>query len=496
MAWWNPATWFGGDKGGVPRAWRFIRAKFDAAQTTPNNRRHWANADGLSADAAANAEVRRILRNRARYETANGCYLKGIVQTLANDVVGTGPRLQMLTDGADVNQTVEKEFAAWAKAVRLPEKLRTMRMARAQDGEAFAVLFSNDRLGHAVKLDLRLVEADQVATPSAKLGVPGAALAVDGIEFDPFGNPVAYHILKSHPGGGAVAGAFSAMSFDRVPADAMIHWFRMDRPGQSRGLPDILPAIPLFGQLRQYRQAVLDAARTAANIALFMKTNAPAGGEAAEVEPMTEMEFAPNMAVFAPEGWEPSQVKAEQPTTTFSEFCTGIVGEAARCVNMPKNVALCDSSGYNYASGRLDHQTYFKSIRVEQAHLEDVVLDRIFAAWLNEAVRVFGFGRADDWPHQWFWDGREHVDPAKEASAQTARLASHTTTLATEYARQGKDWETELRQRAKEVALAKELGLTTAQTAPAAPAGPADRPDVTEDDDDDDEDERQESRAA
>ena len=21
------------------------------------------------------------------------------------------------------------------------------------------------------------------------------------------------------------------------------------------------------------------------------------------------------------------------------------------------------------------------------------------------------------WPHQWFWDGQEHVDPAKEASA-------------------------------------------------------------------------------
>jgi len=32
-------------------------------------------------------------------------------------------------------------------------------------------------------------------------------------------------------------------------------------------------------------------------------------------------------------------------------------------------------------------------------------------------------------------------------------------TLAVEYARQGKDWETELRQRAKEVTLMKELGL-------------------------------------
>ncbi|HOF17398.1 MAG TPA: hypothetical protein PK082_00685, partial [Phycisphaerae bacterium] len=43
-----------------------VRAKFDSAQTTPDNRRHWANADGLAADAAANPEVRRILRNRSR----------------------------------------------------------------------------------------------------------------------------------------------------------------------------------------------------------------------------------------------------------------------------------------------------------------------------------------------------------------------------------------------------------------------------------------------
>ena len=81
-----------------------------------------------SADAAANPEVRRTLRNRARYEVANNSYARGIVLTLANDVIGTGPRLQMLTGSAEANQTIEREFTAWAKAVDLPSKLRTMRM--------------------------------------------------------------------------------------------------------------------------------------------------------------------------------------------------------------------------------------------------------------------------------------------------------------------------------------------------------------------------------
>ena len=64
------------------------------------------------------------------------------------------------------------------------------------------------------------------------------------------------------------------------------------------------------------------------------------------------------------------------------------------------------------------------------------------------------------------------MDPAKEANAQATRLASSTTTLAAEFARQGKDWETELRQRAKEVSLMKELGLSAAQADPQAPAAP------------------------
>jgi lambda family phage portal protein len=457
-----------------------LRAKFDSAQTTPDNRRHWANADYLSANAAASPAVRRTLRNRARYEVANNSYARGIVLTLANDVIGTGPRLQMLLGdrlagrhgGEGVNQIIEHEFSTWAKAVDLPGKLRTMREAKAQDGEAFAMLFSNERLAAPVKLDLKLIEADQVTTSAfaeTTAGRPSMLVAktskVDGIVMDEFGNPTEYHVLKEHPGGKAALGA----RYDRVPAESMIHLFRADRPGQSRGLPDILPALPLFAQLRRYTLAVIAAAESAANIAIFMKTNTPAGGEAAEVEPMATMEFEPNMAIFGPEGWEPSQIRAEQPATSYAEFKQEILNEIARCLNIPYNIAACNSSGYNYASGRLDHQTYFKSIRVEQSHFETVVLDRILAAWLAEAMLLSEFASLrtiGELPHQWFWDGHEHVDPAKEAKAQATRLASNTTTLAAEYARQGKDWETELRQRAKEKELMEELGLGAADTLP------------------------------
>lgn len=449
-----------------------VRSRYDAAVTTEENRRHWASADQLSANAANSPVVRRTLRSRSRYEVANNSYARGIVLTLANDCVGTGPRLQMLTDDDGANRLVEDEFDRWSDEIRLAEKLRTMRMARAQDGEVFALLTANPAVNSPVKLDLRLMEADQIATPT--ISATTSPNAVDGIVFDAFGNPIQYHVLKFHPGDGRglLAGT---NAYDPVPAISMIHYFRVDRPGQSRGIPEITPALPLFAQLRRYTLAVIAAAETAADFAAVLYTDAPANGEADAVEPMDLVELERRMATVLPGGWKLGQVTAEQPATTYGEFKQQILNEIARCLNMPFNVAAGNSSGYNYASGRLDHQTYYKSIRVDQSHMGRVVLDAILRAWLDEAVLVEGLlpqsmRRADaDYDHQWFWDGQEHVDPAKEATAQATRLTSNTTTLAYEFARQGRDWESELRQRAKEVALMKELGLPISPTSASAP---------------------------
>jgi hypothetical protein len=61
---------------------RVVRGRYDAAQTTSDNERHWANADFLAADAANSPEVRRALRCRARYEVANNSYAKGHADTV------------------------------------------------------------------------------------------------------------------------------------------------------------------------------------------------------------------------------------------------------------------------------------------------------------------------------------------------------------------------------------------------------------------------------
>ena len=493
---------------------RRLRASFDSARTTPENRRHWVNADSLSADSAANADARRTLRNRCRYEVANNSYARGIVLTIANDTIGTGPRLQLLTGSDALNRQVEREFMAWAQAVDLAEKLRTMRMARIQDGEAFAVLATNPRVDHPVQLDLKPVEADQVTSPfgtglspeswglrdnffnhsSQASSLKSQACEIDGIRLDTWGNPVSYRLLKYHPGDFGLA--YTGESLE-IPASAMIHLFRQDRPGQHRGIPEIAPALPLFAHLRRFTLAVITAAEAAADFAGVLYTDAPAGGEADNVEPMDLVELERNLLLTLPGGWKMGQVDPKQPATTYGEFKKEILNEIARCVCLPYNIAAGNSSGYNYASGRLDYQSFHKAIRVDQAFMAGKVLDRILRVWLMEYGLVFGF--PNDMPSNrdegartargafanatahmpaparcWFWDGMEHVDPAKEAKAQETRLRNNTTTLSAEYAKQGLDWEEALRQRARENNLMRKLGLTERESAP-----------VTEGDEDD-----------
>ncbi len=87
--------------------WSLVRllGRYDAATTTIDNVRHWEAADGLSASASNNPDVRRTLRNRSRYEIANNSYARGISLTLANDCVGTGPRLQMRLPTASLKKS-------------------------------------------------------------------------------------------------------------------------------------------------------------------------------------------------------------------------------------------------------------------------------------------------------------------------------------------------------------------------------------------------------
>lgn len=439
---------------------RLIRGRYDAAQTTDINKRHWAFADGYAADAALSPEIRRKLRNRARLERDNNPYLAGMVQTLASDLVGTGPRLQLSIPGADPETAgvVEEAVYEWGQRIDLARKLRVMKQAKVVDGESVGVMFTNRRLPRrSVQLDMRLIEADQLASPVPKID----PAAVDGIELDEDGNVSRYYLLNHHPGATLVGWSVDGRWYD---AEDVLHWFHAVRPGQHRGVGEVVPALEQFAHLRRYTLAVITAAETAADFAAILKTTLPPEGVAAALEAWETMPISRGMATSIPDGWDAVQMKAEHPTSTFADFEKRMLTAIARSMNLPYIVAAMDSSAASYSSMRGDYLVYRKAIGCERSDLERVVLDPLLERWLDEAALVAGLlpdglPPVAEWSWSWSWDGFEHVDPAKEALALEVALRTHTTTLRREYAKKNMDWRRELQDRADEIAAMDRLGL-------------------------------------
>lgn len=482
---------------------RMIRAGYDAVATTDANKNHWRHAGvwNRTADEINSPQARMVARSRARYECANNPWADGILQTLANDVVGTGPHLWVPGPGGPVTA---RKFERWAVAIRLDEKLRTLRMARARDGEVFVRFVTNPGVRNAVQLDLEIIEADRVTH-----GQLGHNKRVDGIEYDPHGNPEAYMIMpEPDPETGRLN-----LTPERVPARQVLHYYRPLRPGQGRGMSEMVSSLPTFANLRRWTLAVIAAAEFAAGaMGVVSQEHATdddetlATGDTFDVEPRTMYTLPPGVKL--------NQLKAEQPTSTHGEFLAATLNEAARPFCMPRNIAQMDSSGYNYASGRLDHQGYYRFLSVDRQDLERDVCDAVLRAWLLEAVLVEGHlpsemrSRAgafrsvggalgvDEIDHSWLWPGHDHADPAKEANAQQTRLKSGTTTLTREWAIRGVQFESAVAERAYERDVIRRYGMEAefgvAEENPPA----ADDPDDDDEGDERDEDARNPKREA
>lgn len=424
-------------------AHRRLIARYDAAKRTEENANLWRDVDALSAAAANDPSVRKTLRERARYERANNTYCKAMVRAVANEIIG--PEVQIQLGDTELAEQAEKDFSKWARKVHLWSKMRTACSAKIVDGEAFGMFVTNPKVQHEIKLDVALLECDRIESWYTSVNRENE---IDGIKFDERGNPLAYRILKLHPGDHRTIK--DTGKGDWIVRDFVFHYFTKERPEQVRGVSEITPALNLFGQLRRYTSAVIEAAQRAAEISAIMYTDLLPDQAAAELsDPITIIEAERNAIMSLPEGWKLTQLKPEQPANTYKDFKAEIIKEIARTLNMPEAIASGSSAGYNYASGRLDFQAFDRMVDIERDDLIDEVLDRIWDAWLEEYRARRGLSDeqvAELEGHEWLFVRRGHVDPNKEANADETRFNNGTLTKAAYYAQYGKDSKTEFKQ--------------------------------------------------
>lgn len=469
------------DRHGSARSSRFIRASYDAARLGTDLDNHWAHADAYDADSANSRPVRQRLVRNSRYERGSNGYYAGIIRTHTNMLVGTGPTLRMLTGNTTFNQLVEREWNDWSKAVQLRRKLWCLGHARTQDGESFAVMVTNRGVRHNVLLDILLIETEQCQTPRLPYDVQGY---IDGIRFDEWNNPLYYDVLPSHPGSNWL---YQYQDPIAVPASQMLHWFKLERPGQHRSIPDLTPTLTTGAIGRRFREATVTSAETAADISALIHGQIPPNSDQ-EMEDLREgfaMELERRIAMAVPLGWNVTQMKAEHPNAQYMDFNRALISEQARPLSMPYNAAACDSSTYSFASGKLDTLCYRSELDVERKDCGDLVLDPLFGAWFREWTILAD--RRDIPPaHQWDWPAHPVIDREAESRATDQELHNGMKTLRRAYSEAGMDFEDELQVMAqdfgKTVEEMREILLKTLYpTAVPPPPPPTPLPDAAAD---------------
>jgi lambda family phage portal protein len=429
------------------------RAGFDAAASNRYNDTQFADAtDGYIGDLISSDIT--VLRKRCRYEHRNNPIARGVVSSWANFIITSTPQVQLQTADPAWNEATAAAFAAWADSPKqcdaaarlsLAGLIRLELRSMAFNGEGFLCHTTAAATRANAPHSLRLKAVDPIRCQSPYAVSPGDYR--DGVKVDRNGAAIAYRFLRAHPYDNQTF-ASALTDADDWSAAQVRHLFLPEEADQYRGFPLLGPAVNQLADLRRYTRAVIAAAEAAANVAGIVHANdsdlAPA-----DVEAMDELAIPRNSLLTMPKGWDITQLRAEQPSGTYAEFRREIIGEIGRVLMEPFIVAYGSSQDSSYASGRLDWQDFLRSVQILQGDfLEPTLLDPVFDAWLPEAILLKQVlpipGGLLTPPRAWFWQLPQHVDPAKEASAQTARLQNLTTTLEIEWSKVGLNWRDQL----------------------------------------------------
>ena len=467
-------------------------------------------ADFAGSNKSADSEIHlalREMRNRSRDLERNNEYFKRYLQLLRTNVVGEGGfKVQLKGRNPDGsvdmagNNIIEAAWKEWCRVggptidgrMSMTDLSNHVISAMARDGEVFLMIVKDKGLRH--NLSLQVIEPDRIDeeyNDTTRVNPIRMGIELDGRTH----RPIAYHVMAHHTGDNDFATMSNGKKYIRVPADKMIHIFRPERAGQTRGVPWSSAAIASLKMLHGYREAELIAARVgAAKMGFF---TSPAGdgfsGDGIDSDgaaPVYDAEAGTFHQLPAGVGFE--AFDPSHPTGAFASFEKAVLRGIAGGLGVSYTSLANDLESTSYSSIRQGTQEERDFYRTLHRFMIDHFLDPVFRVWLShvmdfEVVPIYGTGKFEKFTTNMTWRGRgwQWVDPLKEMNAAVVGLQngiiSHTDIAAT----YGRDAEETFAQIQRDKETAKAFGLMLAfepfgDTLPVPTAEEAEEPHTSE----------------
>lgn len=471
------------------------RNEFDGAGTRRRLSAWQPTDQTINSIMAAQGE---LLRRRTRSAMRNNPYAAAAGDSFVGNLIGTGIKpSSLMKDRPELREDLMELWADWclqcdADGVQDFYGMQSVvATALFEAGECF-VRFRPRREedGYVIPLQLQLLESEMCPFSLNRRADNGNYI-MNGVEFDFRGKRVAYYFYQFHPGDQLIEPDSLPSEYVRVPAEEVMHVFKVKRPGQVRGVPLMTPALVRMFFLDTYDDAELERKKTAAMYAGFVTSPEPEGVIPGNInEDGTPAEDVDGAALAT---LEPGMMQQLLPGEDVKFSQPADVGGSYELFQYRQQLAIFAACGvpYTLASGDLKRANY-SSLRgaiveyrrkLEQLQFNSIVFQMCAPVWqrfvqlavltgaLDVSARDFlqdrSIARARWIPPRYEW-----VDPLKDRQAEKLAVDAGFKSRSDVVEEEGYDPEENDRRIAADKAREKDLGLEflVKQAAPTQPA--------------------------
>jgi len=452
------------------------RSAFDAA-TTAQRSQDWDRV-GYGPNSALDDSD--IARARSQDAVRNNPWIAHALRLLVSHTIGCGIQPRPVIDDPAIKTDL---LDLWEQS--LPELdadgathfygLQTLiTRARHESGEVFIRLRPR-RLedGLAVPLQVQAIESDLL--PTHHNSSNGGNRIRQGIEITPYGKRVAYWFYPEHPGD---RNGFNTTGLSRVPAEAVLHHYEPQRPGQLRGVPTPHSSLYRARNLDGYEIAELARKKARAKFVGAIYKENP------EDNPLTDKDVVEDdsRAYVDIEDAYMLQLKLRERVTLESsdsggsgamDFVRTHLRAIASGMGVPFELMTGDYSGTNDRIMRVILNAFYRDLEIAQERLINQVLQPIWAAWMDAAwlsgamkLPNYAANRRRWQRCQWRAHAWSYVNPLQEAQTAVLRINNGLTSRSAVVAESGWDAEDIDRQQAEDHAREESLDLHYGDKAP------------------------------
>ncbi len=417
--------------------------------------KYWDYVSGL-ADSEILSDLPE-LRARSRDLYRNNPYGRAPIQTITTNVVGSGIFLQAAMDRKelffmqeltinDLEDTTEKKFQNWAESKNCDASRQSCFydiqnlafLSYCHTGEIFCTLPILKRDGKN-QLCLQLIEADLIQNG---LGQFNSRTCKDGIEQNEYGEPIKYTIRISDFEWKTVS-AYG----EKTGRPNIIHFFRQERPGQSRGIPLLSSVIEVIKQIDRYSKNTLIQTIVQNLFSVFIKSNnvdalnniipgtdtIPTSTSELD-DDCFDLKLAPGSVHRLADGEDISFANPTSPQQQFSAFIDAHLRAIGMATNLPFEV-LKKEFNTNYSASRAARLEAWRFFLMEREKFNRDFNQIIYKEWFTIEILEGRINAPNFFEYinaytkcSWLGSTMGQVDETKEVEAAVLRMENNLST--------------------------------------------------------------------